>query len=822
MSEKTGASARRRDPMPDQTANRQASVQPHACVLAVGERWTIRAVSDNSFDFLGRAPQDLLGQTLEAVLPEDVAHGLRARGQGLSASDPVARLMSCSGIAGGRTFDVTATRVGADVYFEFEAPPGGPGLLADPEQIRRLARKSADKDTLTGAAEEAARTLAALTGFARVSVHGIGKSGIGPAVGLYATPPLVASPNRAILEAHEAAFGAHLHVIPDVSELGICRLVSTRGMVPPTRAEIRALGSAGIVEELVHALRGGKIRAAMTIPVRVGGELWGVILCHSDLPIRPAVGDRGALSLFADLFGYEIGRLEQRLVDRAQTRGLELRQTISAEVEAGADLPTALRAAGEELATLIPHDGWMLWHQGNFHSSGHSVTQPEFETVFAELHRLQLRDSVAFDQLAELMAAKSGLDPRLTAVMVIPLSRSDSEYLLLFRRLSAEGDRVRTWESWESAAGRTLRAALVEAQLQLVQTTRDTRLHRHARQGLLMSELTHRTRNILNLIQGLVAQGAGEAGSVEEYAQVLEARIHAVARAYDDLAEQDWGRVGLRVLLERELNTALTTPPGQGPLARMSGEQIDLSPTAFTTMALVLHELVRNAREHGALSREEGRVDIEMSLGENGLARIVWRESGGPAARRPAQRGFGLKVIEESVPHELRGTADLEFGRDGFVARFAIPPGHFTRLRPEAEPVEARTNEFDPRPDEIAIDGAALILDDSLIIAIESEDLLRAAGASEVYACNSVDSALEVLDRGDVTFALLDVNLGSETSLAVAEQLWVDGIPAVLATGYGANEDLLADFPPLPVLSKPYTVAEIKDVLRHFSRRERR
>jgi CheY-like chemotaxis protein len=79
-----------------------------------------------------------------------------------------------------------------------------------------------------------------------------------------------------------------------------------------------------------------------------------------------------------------------------------------------------------------------------------------------------------------------------------------------------------------------------------------------------------------------------------------------------------------------------------------------------------------------------------------------------------------------------------------------------------------------------------------------------------------VDAALDVLDQGDITFALLDVNLGRETSLAVAEQVWSDGIPAVLATGYGAQENLLRDFPPLPVLSKPFSIQEIRDVLRHF------
>ena len=178
-----------------------------------------------------------------------------------------------------------------------------------------------------------------------------------------------------------------------------------------------------------------------------------------------------------------------------------------------------------------------------------------------------------------------------------------------------------------------------------------------------------------------------------------------------------------------------------------------------------------------------------------------------------------MTIIQQSVPFELRGQSDVEFNEKGLEAHLRVPPGHVR------QPVDTKTVQSgvirktsEEYWAEMTIDGAAMILEDSLIIAIDAADLLRSAGATKVYSCNSVESAFKVLDEDEVSFALLDVNLGSETSLAVAEQLWSDGIPAVLATGYGSDQDVLKEFPPLPVLTKPYDVSDLKEVLRNLRR----
>ncbi len=813
MGDSTGVFANRHDSK-NGAEGSPAATLIHACAIVVDEDWTIQAASDNCDDVLGRSARDLLGRTLGGVFQDDAAHALRAQVQALSTVDPVGHILGCPLADGGAAMDVTATRTGTDVCFEIE-PAGEPGLATESEQLRRLARRIAEAPDMTAAVEEAVRALETLTGFDRVSVHRTGRSGLASALACEVNHPLSGAPGHALLQAVADDFHTGLHLVRDVSSAG-----EGSELLPaeaPLRSDGRALGNAAPSLAHAQALNRERIRAAMTIPVRTNGELWGAILCHHGSPRSPSVGDRSALMQFAELFGDGIRRVQQRLADNARTHAPQLRDRLASIVAEGADLAAALGEVQDDIAALLPHDGWVLWHQGRFESAGLSVPRDEFEGFYAILHERAERDAFPIDRISDLSYFPRGLEPASTAVMVLPLSSTSHDFLLFFRSLSADPDRgqdrVRSWEGWEVDAANALRGALIEVRLNLTETTREARLRAQERQGVLIAELNHRMRNMLNVIQGFVGQRPADRRSVEEFASVLEARIVALARANDDLTDHDWGRVALNVLLERELGPYVN---GAGPVVRIVGDQIDLSPTAFSTMALVLHELTSNARKHGALRTPSGQIDVATTLAENGLAQLVWTETGGPHTRRPEHPGYGLTLIEQSVPYELRGTAKLDFTANGLIAVFSLPPGHFTRIRPHEELDPLTPPQDAGALDDISIDGAALILDDSLIIAIESEELLRTAGASEVYSCNSVDAALDALDKGDVTFALLDVNLGSETSLPVAEQLWIDGIPAVLATGYGANEDMLNEFPPLPVLSKPYTVAEIKDVLRHF------
>ena len=104
-----------------------------------------------------------------------------------------------------------------------------------------------------------------------------------------------------------------------------------------------------------------------------------------------------------------------------------------------------------------------------------------------------------------------------------------------------------------------------------------------------------------------------------------------------------------------------------------------------------------------------------------------------------------------------------------------------------------------------AVTGDGMVLEDSLIIALDAADTLKELGAKSVQICSSVGEALKTLETRRFDFALLDVNLGSEQSVPVAEKLADLGTPFVLATGYGEASALVEAYPPCVIVQKPFS-----------------
>jgi CheY-like chemotaxis protein len=101
-----------------------------------------------------------------------------------------------------------------------------------------------------------------------------------------------------------------------------------------------------------------------------------------------------------------------------------------------------------------------------------------------------------------------------------------------------------------------------------------------------------------------------------------------------------------------------------------------------------------------------------------------------------------------------------------------------------------------------------LVVEDEALVAMLVEDALTDAGFAVLGPARSVAQALEMLRGAAPDAAVLDLNLGGENSLAVAEALAARGIPFVVATGYGAA-GLPAHLRHIPVLPKPYDPADL-------------
>ena len=188
----------------------------------------------------------------------------------------------------------------------------------------------------------------------------------------------------------------------------------------------------------------------------------------------------------------------------------------------------------------------------------------------------------------------------------------------------------------------------------------------------LLTELQHRTRNLLALLRSIIRRSGALAGSAEEFAFHMEARVSALARTQSVLAlEGDTGPE-----LEDLLRTELTANAIRDRQFTIQGPSVRLSSRATETMALAMHELTINALKFGALTAPGGHIAVSWRLDPQPMPTLHWRwlESGvGVAQLTPQHRGFGQELIERMLPYELGAQTEFVLAPGGLRCVIRLP-----------------------------------------------------------------------------------------------------------------------------------------------------
>jgi len=110
-----------------------------------------------------------------------------------------------------------------------------------------------------------------------------------------------------------------------------------------------------------------------------------------------------------------------------------------------------------------------------------------------------------------------------------------------------------------------------------------------------------------------------------------------------------------------------------------------------------------------------------------------------------------------------------------------------------------------------------LVVDDEMLIALDIQQILEAAGAAKVICAGEADAALAAI-RGGPRFdvAVLDVVLSgaTRTSVLVAAALTAQNTPFVFLTGMRGEDVHTREFPKAPVVDKPYRPPLLLDAVR--------
>ncbi len=626
------------------------AIQPIGFLLALTADWMVTRASANTAQFIGLEPADLFGLPLDKVFSPKAVHDLRNRSAILRGPDSVERLFDCALTGSDQLFDVAIHFSGGQVVIEAEPASGEHGDATG--MVRSMITRLDQTTDFPAFFREGARQVRALIGFDRVMVYrfaadGSGevvaeavKAGIGQFMGLrYPASDIPA-------QARELYRRNMLRIITDVNAASVPVVSQLDQQNTPLDLSLSILRSVSPIH--IEYLKNMGVQASLSISIIVEGKLWGLFACHHYSPRCPTFERRSVSELFAQMFSMRLESRERQQTVEYERRARDISDQLLGAVASDESLLKDPDWLADILTHAIPADGVGVWLGGAFAFSGTTPPADDFRRITRALNGTAAGKVFATDHIGSLLPAAESFASEASGLLAIPISRSPRDYVVLFRKElihsvrwagdphkpvehGPNGPRLTPRESFaewkqlveghsqpftasEIRVAETLRATLIEVVLRLADEASAERQQASARQELLIAELNHRVRNILGLIRGLIRQSSTEGADIGDFVKVVDGRIHALARAHNQITDDHWGPAPMQALIDAEAAAFID----DHERIVTNGEAIFLNPNAYSTLALVVHELVTNSNKYGALSVDGGQVALSWSRDDKG------------------------------------------------------------------------------------------------------------------------------------------------------------------------------------------------------------
>jgi PAS domain S-box-containing protein len=235
-------------------------------------------------------------------------------------------------------------------------------------------------------------------------------------------------------------------------------------------------------------------------------------------------------------------------------------------------------------------------------------------------------------------------------------------------------------ERWVLTTGRVLFDA-ARRPVRAIGTLLDIteRKEAEAQHRMLLAELDHRVKNTLATVQSVAMQTLRTASSPESFTESFAARLMALSVAHDLLRRGGWRQTSLADLV-RDMLAPFEVEGRQR--VRIEGPDIAVGPYSAFALGMAFHELATNAAKYGALSEAAGHVEVAWRLAagtEGEQVWLSWCERGGPPAAPQRRKGFGTRLIQSGLAHQLRAAVDLRFLPAGLECDIRFPASQAAR-----------------------------------------------------------------------------------------------------------------------------------------------
>ncbi|MBP2557649.1 two-component sensor histidine kinase [Neorhizobium galegae] len=216
--------------------------------------------------------------------------------------------------------------------------------------------------------------------------------------------------------------------------------------------------------------------------------------------------------------------------------------------------------------------------------------------------------------------------------------------------------------------------------LHFVTTIIDRSEERHRERLLraLLREVSHRSKNLLAIIQSIALQTARYSGSLELFLHKFRGRLYSLSQSQDLITDSSWRGAYFFELVQQQTEKYL---PENKHLVRVHGDNILLTPNASLHIGLALHELIVNAVSHGSLLRSGRVINVtctRMHLNGHDSLEMIWDEvldasRSSEDTEDSLKAHFGSTVLERVVPASVNGKAQYVISSDRISYRLVFP-----------------------------------------------------------------------------------------------------------------------------------------------------
>lgn len=195
---------------------------------------------------------------------------------------------------------------------------------------------------------------------------------------------------------------------------------------------------------------------------------------------------------------------------------------------------------------------------------------------------------------------------------------------------------------------------------------------------LVAREVVHRAKNMLAIVSAIQRQTARGETSIEGFQKKFAARIRALAKSTDLLANESWTTVALHDLAREHLGPFIEA---DDPRVRLCGPPVGLPPQAVQAVGMALHELATNSVKYGALTHDAGQIELAWTVSAKGatpVLDITWWERGLAEKTENPTSGFGSSVLTSIASSMLDTRSCHEISDDEVRWGISIPNEHFS------------------------------------------------------------------------------------------------------------------------------------------------